>query len=174
MKSDGNMYPDVLRHIGMVRHQAWSLFRSHNLSPFVCIHDLIAEGALALVQCSRRYDPGYGVQFVTFAFPRVRGRMLDYVRRQCRHDLSQLPPDDHLHSQTRVEQEVEDRETLAYVVGRIKDLPVRRRIVIESVAQGDSLAVAADEVELPLRKTRRLLRSTREAIRNELDLAQAA
>lgn len=63
--------------------------------------------------------------------------------------------------------------TLAYVVRRIKDLPVRRRIVIESVAQGESLAVAADEVELSLCKTRRLLRSSREDIRNELDLAQA-
>ena len=42
--------------------------------------DLWSAGALALLEAYRRYDPGKGATFATFAEHRVRGAMLDELR----------------------------------------------------------------------------------------------
>ncbi len=44
--------------------------------------DLIGQGVLALMECLDRYDPARGAQFETFAYTRVRGSMIDYIRSQ--------------------------------------------------------------------------------------------
>src|SRR5687768_8071852 len=40
-----------------------------------------SAGFEALVRASLRYDPAVGVPFMAFAYPRVRGAMLDAARR---------------------------------------------------------------------------------------------
>ena len=50
------------------------------------LDDLIAFGFGGLLEARRRFDPGRGVRFQTFAYHRVRGAMLDGVRK-----MSQLP-----------------------------------------------------------------------------------
>lgn len=42
--------------------------------------DLWSAGALALLEAGRRYDPGRGASFATFAEHRVRGAMIDELR----------------------------------------------------------------------------------------------
>ncbi|MGD0838006.1 MAG: FliA/WhiG family RNA polymerase sigma factor [Polyangia bacterium] len=42
--------------------------------------DLWSAGALALLEAARRYDPGKGASFATFAEHRVRGAMIDELR----------------------------------------------------------------------------------------------
>ena len=44
--------------------------------------DLIDQGVLALMECLDRYDASKGAQFETYAFIRVRGAMIDYIRSQ--------------------------------------------------------------------------------------------
>ena len=44
--------------------------------------DLTDQGVLALMECLDRYDPGKGARFETYAFVRVRGAMIDYIRSQ--------------------------------------------------------------------------------------------
>jgi len=44
--------------------------------------DLISEGTLALIESVDAYDAKRGVKFLTFAYLRVKGRMLDYLRRR--------------------------------------------------------------------------------------------
>lgn len=44
--------------------------------------DLIDQGVLALMECLDRYDVSKGAQFETYAFIRVRGAMIDYIRSQ--------------------------------------------------------------------------------------------
>ena len=44
--------------------------------------ELIDQGVLALIECLERYDPDRGARFETFAFMRVRGAMIDYIRSQ--------------------------------------------------------------------------------------------
>jgi len=50
------------------------------------LDDLIAFGFGGLLEARHRFDPGRGVRFQTFAYHRVRGAMLDGVRK-----MSHLP-----------------------------------------------------------------------------------
>lgn len=45
------------------------------------IFDLIQEGTVGLIESAEGYDFQYGVHFSTFASRRIRGRMIDYLRR---------------------------------------------------------------------------------------------
>ena len=44
--------------------------------------DLAQEGAMALVKCVERFDPGLGNKFLTYAAPAIRNAMLDVIRKQ--------------------------------------------------------------------------------------------
>lgn len=44
--------------------------------------DLVDQGVLALMDCVERYDESHGAKFETYAFLRVRGSMIDYIRSQ--------------------------------------------------------------------------------------------
>ncbi len=52
-----------------------------NLPYNVEIDDLIQEGVIALLQAAEKYDPRYGATFKTFAYTRVKGAMIDYLRK---------------------------------------------------------------------------------------------
>ena len=45
------------------------------------LFDLIQEGTVGLIEAAESYDFQYGVHFSTFASRRIRGRMIDYLRR---------------------------------------------------------------------------------------------
>lgn len=47
----------------------------------VQVDDLIQAGMLGLLEAARRYDPAQGTSFATFAEPRIRGAMLDEIRK---------------------------------------------------------------------------------------------
>jgi RNA polymerase sigma factor for flagellar operon FliA len=47
------------------------------------VDDLVAFGFGGLLEARRRFDPGRGVRFRTFAYYRVRGAMLDGVRKMA-------------------------------------------------------------------------------------------
>lgn len=51
------------------------------LPPSVQVEDLIQAGMLGLLDAARGFDPSLGVGFETYAGTRVRGAMLDEVRR---------------------------------------------------------------------------------------------
>lgn len=46
------------------------------------IEDIINQGVLALIECIERYDWTRGVQFDSYASIRVRGSIIDYMRKQ--------------------------------------------------------------------------------------------
>lgn len=51
------------------------------LPPHVEYADLVSSGTLGLFEALERYDPCAGRPFEAFAFPRIRGAMLDHVRK---------------------------------------------------------------------------------------------
>jgi DNA-directed RNA polymerase specialized sigma subunit len=53
----------------------------------ITLDDLVGEGALALVRCSRRFDASRGVPFLGFALLNIRGAMISLVRRTYRDEL---------------------------------------------------------------------------------------
>lgn len=44
--------------------------------------DIVNQGILALMDCIERFDPGKGIRFESYAFMRVRGAVIDFVRKQ--------------------------------------------------------------------------------------------
>ena len=74
----------ITRHENMVHGLAHRLRRE--LSIPGDLEDLVAFGFGGLLEARHRFDPGRGVRFQTFAYHRVRGAMLDGVRK-----MSQLP-----------------------------------------------------------------------------------
>lgn len=74
----------VLAHLGLVKRVALHL--KARIPAFMELDELVQVGMIGLLEASRAYDPDKGVGFENFAHSRVRGAMLDEVRR-----LSFLP-----------------------------------------------------------------------------------
>ncbi len=52
------------------------------LPKHVDVEDLMAHGIVGLISAVDRYDPNSGTRFETFAYMRVRGEVLDFLRRE--------------------------------------------------------------------------------------------
>ncbi|WP_412061168.1 sigma-70 family RNA polymerase sigma factor [Rubrivirga sp. IMCC45206] len=50
-------------------------------SPLACREDLEGAGLVALVEALDSYDPSVGAKFMTYAYLRVRGAIVDYLRK---------------------------------------------------------------------------------------------
>ncbi len=74
----------VLSHMAMVKRVAIHL--KARVPPFMEVDELVQVGMLGLIEAARGYDPSKGHEFENFALSRIRGAMLDEVRR-----LSFLP-----------------------------------------------------------------------------------
>lgn len=70
----------VLKNMGLVRAVAMSM-RNLYLK-FGDVDDVINEGVLALMDAIEIYDPSKGAKFETFANLKIRGAIIDYIRRQ--------------------------------------------------------------------------------------------
>ena len=74
----------VMAHLAMVKRIALHL--KARLPPFMELDELVQVGMIGLLEAARAYDAGKGIDFENFAQSRVRGAILDEVRR-----LSFLP-----------------------------------------------------------------------------------
>jgi RNA polymerase sigma factor for flagellar operon FliA len=69
----------VTRHAGLVRRIAFHL--KSRLPPSVQTDDLIQAGMIGLLEAFRNYDANQGASFETYAGIRIRGAMLDEIRK---------------------------------------------------------------------------------------------
>jgi RNA polymerase sigma factor for flagellar operon FliA len=69
----------VRQHAGLVKRIAFHL--SARLPATVQVEDLIQAGMMGLLEAARSYREGQGASFETFAGIRIRGAMLDEVRK---------------------------------------------------------------------------------------------
>ena len=69
----------VAEHAALVKRIAYHLV--NRLPPNVQADDLIQAGMIGLLEASRNYDPSQGASFETYAGIRIRGAMLDEIRR---------------------------------------------------------------------------------------------
>jgi RNA polymerase sigma factor for flagellar operon FliA len=70
----------ILRqHLGLVYHVAHQLSRARTND--VELDDLVSAGTLGLIDAFEHFDGSRGLAFSTFAAPRIRGAMLDELRR---------------------------------------------------------------------------------------------
>jgi RNA polymerase sigma factor FliA len=95
------------RHLPLVRYVARDLWKQINGK--LELQDLVSAGTMGLIDAVEGFDPGRGLAFSTFATPRIRGAMLDHIRRW-----------DHVPRSVRRKQRAlqEGRETLGARMGR--------------------------------------------------------
>ncbi|CAN5828332.1 FliA/WhiG family RNA polymerase sigma factor [soil metagenome] len=67
-------------HLGLVHHVARQISRS--LSAHADFDELVSAGSIGLINAMGTFDPSRGLAFSTFAAPRIRGAILDELRRQ--------------------------------------------------------------------------------------------
>lgn len=79
--ADGTVSKDTLvsQHAGLVKRLAYHL--AARLPPSVAVDDLIQAGMIGLLDASHQYDETQGASFETYASIRIRGAMLDELRR---------------------------------------------------------------------------------------------
>lgn len=68
----------VVHHSGLVKFVAGRV--RAGLSSHVDQADLVSDGVLGLIDAVERFEPERGVQFQTFAVPRIRGAIMDGLR----------------------------------------------------------------------------------------------
>lgn len=69
----------VDQHAGLVKRIAYHLIS--RLPACVQVEDLIQSGMIGLLEAARNYDPSQGASFETYAGIRIRGSMLDEIRK---------------------------------------------------------------------------------------------
>jgi len=70
----------LTEHLGLVHYVAKQVARG--LSTEADFDELVSAGTIGLVQALEGFDAARGLAFSTFAAPRIRGAMLDELRRQ--------------------------------------------------------------------------------------------
>ncbi|MCL2754151.1 MAG: FliA/WhiG family RNA polymerase sigma factor [Oscillospiraceae bacterium] len=70
----------VLQHMNMVSKTAVVL-RNMYAKGFE-VEDLVNEGMLALISAVESFEPGRGVKFETYATIKIKGAIIDYIRKQ--------------------------------------------------------------------------------------------
>lgn len=124
------------------------------------VMDMIQEGTVGLIQAVERFDPDRGVRFSTFATYRIRGRILNALRRErpglCEAALDgSLEPSvlERLADPTAADRlsAVEDAVVLRQVVEAIHRLPERERRILHGffLAEEEPRRIA-DELRISL------------------------
>src|SRR4051812_25929782 len=106
--------------------------------------DLWSAGALGLLEASRRFDPGRGVTFETFVEHRIRGAMLDELRR-----LDHLPR----RLRSRTDEVTKARRKLTAALGReatIEEVAAELGMDIEEASGMEALLEAPVPLERAL------------------------
>ena len=70
----------VLKNMGLVRSCAMSMRNMY--VKFGDVDDVVNEGVLALMDAIESYDESHGAKFETYASLRIRGAIIDYIRKQ--------------------------------------------------------------------------------------------
>lgn len=70
----------LTEHLGLVHHVARQLSRS--LAADADFDELVSAGSIGLMNAVDAFEPERGLAFSTFAAPRIRGAILDELRRQ--------------------------------------------------------------------------------------------
>lgn len=70
----------VMRHIDIVRYSALSI--RNMASKFADFDDLVNEGVISLINAIETFDDTKGAKFETYASLKVRGGLIDFIRKQ--------------------------------------------------------------------------------------------
>jgi RNA polymerase sigma factor (sigma-70 family) len=147
----------VLRHLPLVRHIAARVLPKGRVE----MDDLVSAGTIALIEAADRYDPERRVSFATFAYPRIRGAIIDELPRLVESGADRYGPPSPLSLQAplatdagrraswidvAVDHSVPDpqrRAELSELLHAIRELPRRERELLALAVAGSSIGELA-------------------------------
>lgn len=133
-------------------------------SSLPCIMDVIQEGTVGLIEAAERYDYERGVAFSLFAVHRIRGRMMDFLRREGRVDIACMEEnledangnlkENLVDTAASVSEQAESHELAGRLHQAMERLPAKERAVLEGMylrsegaeQMADSLQVSSSHV----------------------------
>lgn len=121
----------VEQHLHLVDAIARRLIASHHWPPNVDIEDLRGAGYVGLIQAAERYTRALNTQFGTYAAYRIRGEMLELVRRRELRESSGEP----------LPVEISQRETTH--PARVLETAIRVRSILERLTPREQAAIRA-------------------------------
>jgi RNA polymerase sigma factor (sigma-70 family) len=137
---------------------------SHLPSSFE-IADLVQTGMIGLIQAAAAFDVSRGVPFAIFARQRIRGAILDSVRRQAWHEETHQP----LMDTPGPEPDVVATMRASQVWEAVVALPPRDgQLVVMHFYEGRSLAESGERLGLSKTRALQLVRRALEQIRQQL------
>jgi RNA polymerase sigma factor (sigma-70 family) len=149
----------ALRHLPLVRSIVYGLRRRLALAD---VDDLVSAGTVGLIEAAERFDAKRGVPFAVFAYSRVKGAIVDELRRlpEMSHigagalsaDVSLQAPVDLDETLTLIDvipdpqsPEPELRAEFGEVVDAFSKLPCREREILGLYTAGHTMAEIAEQ-----------------------------
>lgn len=137
---------DIQAHNLLIRSYQPLVFKtalSFGLSPEDMM-ELVQEGTLGLLEAAEHYDYTRGVAFSIFALHRIRGRMLNFMRRECADNTLSLDSEimkgsgvvwsDLLISEEASPSERAERSFMSdKILAALERLPLREHQVLEAI-----------------------------------------
>ncbi|MBR3722915.1 MAG: sigma-70 family RNA polymerase sigma factor [Selenomonadaceae bacterium] len=175
MKDEGDM---EARRTIIASYQPLVIKEGAKFSGAEAIADILQEGTVGLIEAVESYDYKRGVHFSLFAAHRIRGRMLNFIRKE---GLADVP---YLDAETKsgvpyvemVEDERADVSRLAEqkvikmkLLSAVERLPVKERAVLEGVyLRDESVKEVAGDMSLTAAHIYRLQNNAIKRVRGML------
>lgn len=148
-------------------------------SHLTCIMDVIQEGTVGLIEAVERYDHMRGVAFSLFAVHRIRGRMLDFLRREGRVDIACMEEtledasgnlkENLVDTAASVPEQAESHELSGRLHQAMERLPAKERAVLEGMyLRSEDAAQMADSLQVSSSHIYRLQKSGIRRVRGML------
>lgn len=125
------------------------------------IMDIVQEGTVGLIEAVENYDHARGVAFSLYALHRIRGRMLNFMRKEDRRDLTYVDRpmynDDSegtigenlVDSAAAVAQQAEDNFLIDELKYALEKLPPKEQLVLDGVyLQGRDAKEVAENLDV--------------------------
>ena len=144
------------------------------------IMDVVQEGTVGLIEAVESYDYHRGVAFSLFAAHRIRGRMLNFLKKEgtselpcidgCQGDSEGLSVKDLIvDTSAAVPEQAETHELVAQLKGALARLPQKERLVLEHVyLQSAEVKDVADLLQVSTSHIYRLQKSGIRRVRGML------
>ena len=116
------------------------------------VMDIIQEGTVGLIEAAESFNPNLGAAFSLYAIHRIRGRMIDFLRRELKIDekynldeqefaLEDIEP--------TIAEQAETHDMIDKLRQAMRRLPQKERTVLESIyLQSEEAKTVADKLEL--------------------------
>lgn len=116
------------------------------------LDDLIQEGIVGLLQSLEKYNPNKGVSFYSFAVKRIKGAMLDYLRKidwlpkDLRHKIKKM---EEIIAEHNIDDDLSDEELAEMLEVSIKDVKrLKAELHRSQILSLDSFLLTNNEINI--------------------------